>query len=180
MDGLSAASSVIAVVQLAGTVWSLCSDYLKEAKNAKKDIERLQGELAELETVLKGAQNLLNEPNADKLLMSQKFRSELENCSLQLHDLELKLEKKPETRKRDKIRQSWGFRSLKWPFESKDIDKIVRSLFKFRETFSTSLNVDQTYVANIAISFLMANNVSPGRFSFRTFRSLTLRNNSES
>jgi hypothetical protein len=151
MDGLS---NFIAVIQLTGTVWSLCSDYLKEAKNAKKDIQRLQGELTGLETVLNGAHSLLKGPNSDKLPVSQKFSNELRNCSLQLYSLKAKLEEKPDTRKRDKITHSWGFRSLKWPFESKDIDNIVRDIFKFRETLSTSLNVDQTYVKDLCYQSL--------------------------
>jgi hypothetical protein len=154
MDGLSAAANVVAVIQLTVTVWSLCSDYLKQAKNAKKDIQRLQGELVGLETVLDGAHSLLKGPNSDKLRVSQKFSNELRKCSLQLHNLKAKLENKPDTRKRDKIIHSWRFRSLKWPFESKDIDNIVRDIFKFRETLSTSLNIDQTYVKDLCYQSL--------------------------
>lgn len=63
MDGLSAVASVIAVIQISGAVLSLCAQYLKAVKNAKSDIEHLQGELSGLRAVLEGAQELLESPN---------------------------------------------------------------------------------------------------------------------
>lgn len=62
MDGLSAAAGVIAVIQISEYVASLCSKYLKAVQNAKSDIERLQGELSSLQSVLEGAQKLLDSP----------------------------------------------------------------------------------------------------------------------
>jgi len=148
MDGLSAAANVIAVIQIAGTIWSLCSQYLTAAKNAKPDIERLQGELSRLKNVLEVAQKLLEGPNGSRLQASQELRSALENCSSRLKGLESKLKEKLETAKRGNIVGRFRLRALKWPLESNDVDSIVQSLYEFRDTLSACLSVDQTSVVD--------------------------------
>jgi hypothetical protein len=37
-----------------------------------------------------------------------------------------------------------GFRALKWPFTSKQVDKIVSTLEGYQQTFMLALQVDQT------------------------------------
>lgn len=144
MDGISAAASVIAVIQVSEQVFSLCSNYIKEVKNAQHDIKRLQGEVAEIQHVFEGAQKLLSGPKAGLLETSQVLRSALDNCLLQLNDLVLRLGHKRGSRRRDKLIHQFGLRSLKWPFESKDIDRIIQKLHNYRDTFLTALNIDQT------------------------------------
>lgn len=144
MDGLSAAASVIAVIQISGTVISLCSQYLTAVKNAKSDIERLQGELRSLETVLEGAQKLVEGPNGVRLETSRPLLDGVRGCSSQLADLKSKLEQNLKHAKTGKIK--WIRDRTKWPFESKDVENIIKILNKFRSTISDSLNIDQTYV----------------------------------
>jgi hypothetical protein len=38
----------------------------------------------------------------------------------------------------------FGFRALKWPFTSKQVDKVVLNLEGYEQTFSLALQVDQT------------------------------------
>jgi hypothetical protein len=142
MDGLSAAASVIAIIQISEDVLLLCSQYLKAVKNAKSDIVRLQDELSSLKLVLEGAQKLLRGPNAARLETSQPLLNGLRCCYSQLKDVETKL-------KGDgKIMRYCRLRALKWPFESKKVDNAIQTLRKFRDTASASLNIDQTYVAD--------------------------------
>src|SRR5215469_4637893 len=94
MDGLSAAASVIAVIQISESVASLCSQYFTAVKNAKPDIKRLQGALGGLKTVLEGAQQILEGPNGARLETSQRLRHGLEGCSSQLNELRNKLKEK--------------------------------------------------------------------------------------
>lgn len=148
MDGLSAAASVIAVIQIAGTVSSLCSSYLTAVRNAKHDIESLQEELTRLKAVLEGAQTLLDGPNASMLETSQRFRSTLDDCSTQLRLLETKLKENLQIRNKAKIRDRLALRRLKWPFESKDINNVIKVLHQIRELLSTGLNIDQTFVVD--------------------------------
>jgi hypothetical protein len=141
MDGLSAAASVIAVIQISEHVVLLCSRYLQAVKNAKSDIERLHGELSHLRAVLEGARKLLQGPNMARLETSRLLDDGLRGCYSHLQDLETKLKG---TRKGMRF---FGRRALKWPFESKEVGTVIQTLNKFRDTLSASLNIDQTYVA---------------------------------
>jgi hypothetical protein len=146
MDGLSAAASVIAVIQISGSVASLCSEYFKAVKNAKNDIERLQGELNSLKTTLEGTLRLLQSSNGARLQTSQLLRDGLRGCFSQLADLEKELKNKLNPGKTGKMMSRFGVRALKWPFESKDIDAIIKTLKRYRDTVSAGLIIDQAYV----------------------------------
>lgn len=152
MDGLSGAASVIAVIQLLDRVATLCHKYAKGVKNAKSDIQRLQGELSRLRTILGDTQKLLQGPNGARLETSQQFGSTLKECSSQLDGMEKKLEAKLNTGRRGKAMTGLGLRALKWPFESEEANGIIQSLTKFRDTLSVGLNVDQTYVAMVSLA----------------------------
>ena len=45
MDGLSAAASVVALIQISGQIFTLCQDYFSSVKNAREDIRRLRDEV---------------------------------------------------------------------------------------------------------------------------------------
>jgi hypothetical protein len=151
MDGLSAAASVIAVIQISEEVISLCSQYLKAVKNAKSDIVRLQGELSTLKPLLEGAQKLLEGPNAARLETSRPLLDGLRGCYSQLKDLETKLKDYLKTEDEGKGMRLFGLRALKWPFKSKKVDTVIQDLNKFRDTLSASLNIDQTYAADSSL-----------------------------
>ncbi|KAK4182235.1 hypothetical protein QBC35DRAFT_351642, partial [Podospora australis] len=90
MDGVWAAASIIAVIELSVKGASLYIQYSSAVKNAEPDIERLQGELQGLETTLQGAQELLESP----METSRDLVGGLTNCSSQLIQIQLRLEKK--------------------------------------------------------------------------------------
>ena len=150
MDGLSAAASVIAVIQISERVASLCSQYFTVVKNAKSDIERLQGELHGLKTILEGAQHILEGPNGARLETSQRLRDGLGGCFSQLNNLENKLKEKLNLGKTGKAMSRFGFRALKWPFE-KEVDDIVQNLKEYRDTFSSAFGVDTAYVMHSSL-----------------------------
>jgi hypothetical protein len=52
MDPLSCAASVIAVIQLTGSLARICGGYINKDKNARKDISDLQREISNLRVVL--------------------------------------------------------------------------------------------------------------------------------
>ncbi|KAH8760474.1 hypothetical protein F5883DRAFT_140510 [Diaporthe sp. PMI_573] len=141
MDGLGAAASVIAVVEIAAKVASLCLEYSSAVKNAKPDIERLRRHNGSLKMALEGAQQLPNSPDGARLRNSQQCRDALDNTSLQLDRVRARPEDK--LNKGQAMRRV-GLRSLWWPFESKDIDKIIAALQRDQDTLSASLHIDQT------------------------------------
>jgi hypothetical protein len=142
MEGVGAAANIIAVINLSAKVASLCFQYSSAVKNARSDVERLQGELERLETTLQGAQRLLESPNGKKLQTSQGLRNGLIDCSSQLSELQSRLEKKLNPGSARKAMSRIGFRALKWPFESKEIDRIIENLEQYRGTLSAGLAVD--------------------------------------
>jgi hypothetical protein len=52
MEAVGSASSIIAVVQIASSVAKLCSGYISDVKDARRDIERLQQKTATLRDVV--------------------------------------------------------------------------------------------------------------------------------
>jgi hypothetical protein len=140
MDGLSGAASVIAVVELSAKLASRCWQYSLAVKNAKEDIERLQGEVSRIGDVLGGVQKLFDGPEKVRLLTSQKLSDSLKECDVLLQELNSRLE--PSNTRKAMSRR--GVRALKWPFTSKEVEKIVASLERYGQDFSLALQVDQT------------------------------------
>jgi hypothetical protein len=140
MEGLGIAASVISVIELSTKVAGLCLQYSIAVKNAKADIERLRNVLNAFKNTLEDAQQLLKDSNSAKLPSSRKVSGLLVDCSLQL----VELEKKLDLGKTHKLMKKVGFRALKWPFTSKEVEGIVKNLEQYQNIFSLSLNIDQT------------------------------------
>jgi len=140
MDGLSGAASVIAVVDMSTKVASLCFQYSVAVKDAKGDIERLQKKVTDIKTVVQEVQKLLDKQDKSQLFTTRKLLNSIEECHQQLQRLKAQLE----PGRGRKAMQRVGFRSLKWPFTSKQVEKMVVSLEQYEHTFSLALQVDQT------------------------------------
>ncbi|RYP65643.1 hypothetical protein DL771_008195 [Monosporascus sp. 5C6A] len=152
-----AAASVIAVIQLSAKVASLCAQYYSAVRNAKSDIERLQGELGYLKATLEGARQLLESPSGERLRTSQHLRENLGGCSSRLTELETKLEKTLNPGGTRRYMRRFRLHTLKWPFESKDIDGIIRTLERYRDTFSAALQIDQAArILDISQKFVLS------------------------
>lgn len=149
MEGLAAAASVIAVVELAAKVASLCLEYASAVKNARADIERLRKHIDSLKTTVEGAQKLLQGPHGARLETSRKLRNALDDTQSQLGDIVAKLEAKLHTGFKAKAMRALGRRALQWPFESKDVDKIIANLQRDQASFSAALQIDQVWVSEL-------------------------------
>lgn len=156
---MDAAASTIAVVELAAKVGSLCLEYSSAVKNAKPDIERLRRHTGGLKATLEGAQQLLQRPGGARLEYSQKLRNTLDNTRVQLDSLHTKLEGRLNKGGAARAMRRVGLRALKWPFESKDVDKIIANLQRDQDSFTAALSLDQAYaVAPLISQRLTANN----------------------
>jgi hypothetical protein len=140
MDGLSGAASIIAVVDLSAKIASRCFQYSVAVKNAKKDIESLQGEVSHIGEVLEEIGELLKGPKEMRLLTLQKLSNSLKECFVQLEELNRQLEPSNTRKAMSRL----GVRALKWPFTSKEVKKIISDLERYKQTFSLALLVDQT------------------------------------
>lgn len=146
MEGLGAAANVIAVVELSAKVVSLCLEYSSAVKSAKGDIQRLIDELDTLKITLEDARQLLESPDGGRLRTSQRLRDGLSGCETQLRELERQLKDTLKVGRRQKAMSRFGFRALKWPFESKNVNDVIAIFERQRNTLSTALTIDQTYV----------------------------------
>jgi hypothetical protein len=140
MDGLSGAASIIAVVDISAKITSLCFQYSVAVKEAKNDIERVQRKVGDITGVLRKIEQLLDGRGKAQLSTSHELFDSLKGCLQELQEMKAKLE----PGKTRKTMSRFGVRALKWPFTSKQIDKIISGLEQYKQTFMLSLQVDQT------------------------------------
>jgi hypothetical protein len=139
MDGLSGAASVIAVVDISAKITSLCFQYLIAVKDAKNDIERLQRQVAKIGGILEKIKQLLDGRDKARLSTTSGLSDSLKECFRELEELNAELE----PGKTRKAMSRLGVRVLKWPFTSKQVEKIVSSLERYEQAFALALQVDQ-------------------------------------
>lgn len=136
MDPLSGAASVIAVVQLADRVLTLCGNYVAAVKDARKDIERLRTEVTSLQRVLQKVDPIVE--NKTRTLHSphpvvEELGEVIKGCQTTLLELESELDLG-----KHKLR-----RVLKWPLRSKKVASVIETLDRHKSTLILALSVDQ-------------------------------------
>jgi len=140
MDGLSGVASVIAVIDIAAKIASLCLEYSVAVKDAKDDIERVQRKVSDITHVLEKIKKLLDARDKAQLSTTHDLLKSLGKCLQELEDLKVKLE----PRKTRKAMSRFGIRALKWPFTNKQMERVISSLQGYENTFTLALQVDQT------------------------------------
>lgn len=140
MDGLSAAASVIAVIDLSAKITALCFQYSAAVKNAGKDIERLQRKVSDIKDVFGQVKQRLDVRDKTLPSATHDLSCSLKECLLQLEELKTQLE----PGKTHKAMSRFGFRALKWPFTSKEVEKLVASLESYEQIYTLALLTDQT------------------------------------
>jgi hypothetical protein len=140
MDGLSGVASVIAVIDISAVIASLCFQYYNAVKDAKGDIKRVEGKVGDITHILKMIEELLDTQDKTRLSTTRGLFDSLSQCFQELRELEAKLEPGKTRKTMSRI----GVRALKWPFTSKQVDKIVSVLEGYEQRFSLALQVDQT------------------------------------
>lgn len=141
MEPLSAAASVVAVVQISAQVFDLCRTYYLNVRDARKDIERLRNEIISLQDILVKVVDIADSPNANDLQTLGLINQEdgpLQQCQLELTRLLGKLDQ-GETSSKVKL----ALRSLKWPLSSKDVDKSLLAIGRYKASFVLALTTDQ-------------------------------------
>lgn len=138
MDGISAAASLINLVEISARVLSLTVEYSTQVKNAKEDIARFRLELEAFIKVLRSLKELA-QTEATQLITFKSLAESIKQCEL---DLE-RSQKKLEPGRGRKAMSRYGVRALKWPFESRELHNLIGNLERYKSTFSTALNADQ-------------------------------------
>jgi len=142
MDPLSSAASVIAVIQLTGSLVKLCGGYIQEVKDARDEISTLQQAIAGLQGTLQDLDKFLQSNDGKALPTSSRLASNITDCLSDLRALEARLD----PGKGKTLMRKVGLRALKWPLKRKEVDGVVRNLERYKSSFLLSLQVDQTYV----------------------------------
>lgn len=144
-DPLSIAASVAGLVSLTGSVFGLLCKLSLQQKDFNREITELQNATRELSVLLHDlsllATSLQTEPTFDG-----SFRLDhVDSCERTLHDVKTKLEKicpaNPPTGRTAKIIKSTRNR-LKWPYSSREFEKLLADLARHKETISLALSVD--------------------------------------
>ena len=141
MDPVSAAASVMAVVQISGQVFQLCQAYYSGVKEARKNIKLLRDEITSLQDVLTHVADLAEDPgsaNPSILSLLKQRNDPVQQCQKDLEGLILKLQPSQEN---NKMKQ-FGLRALKWPFSSKDVEKLLTTIGRHKATFNLALTAD--------------------------------------
>jgi hypothetical protein len=140
MDGLSGAASAIAVIDISAKIGSLCLQYSMAVKDARNDIERVQRKVGDITHILETIKQLLDNQDKTRLSTTQGLFDSLRQCLQDLKDVKVKLEPGKGSKTMSRI----GLRALRWPFTSKQVEKIVSTLDGYKQTFMSALEVDHT------------------------------------
>jgi hypothetical protein len=132
MNGPSGAASVIAIIDVSAKITALCFQHSIAIKDVKNDIQRIEKKVGDIKELLDG-------PHKARLSTTHGLFKSLEQC---LRDLE-KLKEELEPGKTRKAMSRFGVRALKWPFTSKQVEKIVSCMEGYQLTFTLALQVDQ-------------------------------------
>jgi hypothetical protein len=142
MDPLSITASIIAVIQLTGSVISAAYNYRNGVRNAPEDAVRIIEDLTELSQIL---EKLLKLIEKDRSTGSTQLTSvntligsdgPLETCRKSLTELKSKLQ--PEN--------GWRAvrKALTWPLKQDYIRQTLDEIAKAKATIDLALSVDQT------------------------------------
>ncbi|KAL4958631.1 uncharacterized protein BDV14DRAFT_186338 [Aspergillus stella-maris] len=140
MDGLSSAASVIAVIQLTGSLVELCGGYIQQVKHARDEILTLQRAIVGLQGTLQDLQSLVQTNNGNTLPTSSRLVGNITDCLSDLRGLETRLD----PGKRKKLMRKVGWRALKWPLKRTEVEEVIQNLERYKTSFLLSLQVDQS------------------------------------
>lgn len=136
MDPLSIAASVAGLIGLTSKVSRIIDSYCKSVKNARKDVQDTAQELASMYDALH---------QLDGLLRSQQLKTQIDSNSVLLNAITLcgnsirRISSKVQTLEADGLARVWE--KLKWPFNEKEMQKILATLRKCAATFQFSLTI---------------------------------------
>jgi hypothetical protein len=142
MDGLSSAASVIAVIQLTGSLVRLCRGYIQEVKDARDKIFALQRVITGLQGTLQDLRKFLESNDGKALPTSSRLGCNIADCLSDLRALEARLD----PGKGKKLMNKMGLRALKWPLKRTEVEGFIQNLERYKSSFLLCLQVDQTYV----------------------------------
>lgn len=151
-EALGVAASVITVIQITGTVLSVCYDYKAAASGAPGQLSRLIGELESLRSVLQRLEPLAKQAEFAQGASGTKLPAfgqlckpdgPLDLCSREMESLE-KVLKSPSWSDKFGPRRKALVQALRWPLKEKDAERSLSVICRLKEILSFALSADDT------------------------------------
>ncbi|PMD59680.1 uncharacterized protein K444DRAFT_529781, partial [Hyaloscypha bicolor E] len=147
MDPLSAAASVIAVVQIADRIIDLCRAYITGVKDAPAELRAILIEVGSVKCVLEVIELLDTSGEAEIAFQGveilEKLQGPLEGCKEALNSLEGLFPPQSEnaaTRKRKRLAIS--LTTLAWPFKREKAFKLLEEIGRHKSTIALGLTTE--------------------------------------
>lgn len=121
----------------------MCYAYGNSVENASKDKKKTIDQLLGIQKVLDDVRELVEDQEASRLPALYELLTKpdgLKRCEDELKDLEAKLKPKPS-------RTDHKMQALIWPLKEGEVKKTLDYLRQLQQLWSSSLNVDQTYIS---------------------------------
>ena len=131
--------TILAVIEISGTVLGKIWKYYSDVKDAKEDIDRLAHEVNNTLKICQQLQQLVRS-SPGKLPTSASLDKSLNQALSDVQDIEKKLE--PGTRHR--LQSMVKTKLLKWPLDKKEVNEVVGRLESFKSAATAALTLDQT------------------------------------
>jgi hypothetical protein len=149
MDPLSITASVIAIIQISTNIVSVCSDYIRDVKDAPNDLQKIMIEVATVKGIFE-ALSLLLPPTDDPGSVAPQqndnerpygfLRDSVDGCARELTALEAlfpKADNRSYYGKRRKYQPS--LLSLAWPLKAHRAKKHLDDISQYKTTISLAL-----------------------------------------
>lgn len=140
MDPLSIAATVAGLVSFSIEAGTAIGEYYSSAKNAPTEIQNLKSELESLSMILKRLENVLrsDQIRCDSFSFdtSSVLTTALNSCDKTIRDVSSKLARPKDSG----VSRMWE--RLTWPFNEKEVQKLLETLRRYILTFQFSLTVE--------------------------------------
>src|SRR5579859_4135001 len=143
MDGLSAAASVIAVLQISESIISACYQCLKTVTAARKDIRDLITMVKDLNSVLDKIHSFIdNDGDAeDPSPLLNFLNPSFAACQDAMEDIAKQLGIDLAVDSTEDIKITF-MKKATWPWKEKEVAKILRSIENFKTTFTLAISAE--------------------------------------
>jgi hypothetical protein len=149
MDPLSITVSVIAILQLTGTIMSSCNAFISAVKDAPKDLRAIMIEIGSLQAIIRVLDLPTLDPAHSRLLESLRgHNGPLDGCKEALIVLSgLLKEPKTEqeldgTRPTKRLKTLPSMTTLAWPLKRNKAKSLLEEIAKYKLTISLALTAD--------------------------------------
>jgi hypothetical protein len=139
MDPLSVAGSIAGLISLSDMIFRKLYHYVKDVKNAEKEIRTLKNEVASLNGVLHNIYLIAQDLEADEAQDHSLRLSHVSACLATLYELDDTLNKMDLP---NKGRVHAAIQKFKWPFKADECEEFIESIRHHRNNLNFALSAE--------------------------------------